>query len=395
MMTKDAPMQKRRMGLVMMGLVMGVAACTTAQPAIQTQMTAGQRIYRAPGTADDPWGPYIQQAASQFSVPQAWIRAVMQQESGGKQYLDGQLTTSGAGAMGLMQLMPETYADMQAQYGLGGDPYDPHDNIMAGTAYIRQMYDRFGAPDFLAAYNAGPDRVEEWRRNGAPLPDETVQYVAAITPSLGIDASPLRAPTLLARADGVNPDAAYVPPVNASPVNASTDTASSTTSEPIRMAASLSRTADGCLRNADAAYDPAAPCLMDQDTPHDDGGNAPSMTAGAIAIADSAPLPGTQTSSAPSPILHAASYIPAPPGQWAVQIGAFSTDVEARQALDTTRQIIGTGRVPLATMVMPVPVAGGTLYRARFVGFAADDALRACQTLHAHAMACLTVPAHA
>ena len=374
-----------RMGVAMTALVLGLAGCATTQPAMQAQMAAGQRIYRAPGTADDPWGPYIQQAASQFSVPQAWIRAVMQQESGGKQYLDGQLTTSGAGAMGLMQLMPETYADMQAQYGLGGDPYDPHDNIMAGTAYIRQMYDRFGAPDFLAAYNAGPDRVEEWRRNGEPLPDETVQYVAAITPGLGTGVSPVPSPTLLARADGVNPDTAYVPPA----------TASFGTAPPVRVAASLSRTADGCLRNADAAYDPAAPCLMDQDTPHDDGADAPPMTNGSVAIADSGPLPDAIAAPAPSPMVHAASYTPSPPGQWAVQIGAFSTDVEARQALDTTRQIIGAGRVPLATVVMPVPAAGGTLYRARFVGFAASDALQACQTLHAHAMACLTIPAHA
>lgn len=361
---------------MVLGLLLGLGACTTTPSTMRPSLADGQRIYRAPGTADDPWGPYIQQAARQYSVPETWIRAVMQQESGGRQYMDGQLTTSSAGAMGLMQLMPETYAEMQAQYGLGGDPYDPHDNIMAGSAYIRQLYDRFGAPDFLAAYNAGPGRVEEWRNNGEPLPDETVQYVAAITPNLGIGAAPVPSPTLLAQADGVNRDAAYVPPAPTSP---------------IRMAESLSRTADGCLRNADAAYDPAAPCLMDRDTPHDD---TPPMNAGAVAIADSGPLPDG-TGSAGGRMVHAVSYTPAPMGQWAVQIGAFSTDMEARQALETTRRIIGAGQVSPAAVVMPVAAAGGTLYRARFVGFAAGDAAQACQVLREHAMACLTVPAHA
>lgn len=371
-----------RMGLpaaLMLGMMLGLGACTTSPSAIRASVAGGQRIYHAPGTADDPWGPYIQQAARQFSVPEIWIRAVMQQESGGQQYMDGQLTTSSAGAMGLMQLMPETYAEMQAQYGLGGDPYDPHDNIMAGSAYIRQLYDRFGAPDFLAAYNAGPGRVDQWRNNGDPLPDETVQYVAAITPNLGIGASPASSPTLLARADSVNPDAAYVPPAAAMPV---------------RTADSLSRTADGCLRNADAAYDPAAPCLMDQDTPHDDRAtDGPAMATGTVAIADSGPLP--EAAPAGGSMVHAVSYTPAQTGQWAVQIGAFSTDMEARQALDTTRRIIGTGHVSPAAVVMPVAAASGTLYRARFVGFAASDAAQACQILHEHAMACLTVPAHA
>jgi len=61
------------------------------------------------------------------------------------------------GAMGLMQIMPGTWADLRARYGLGADPYDSHDNILAGTAYIRELYDRYGAPGFLAAYNAGLD----------------------------------------------------------------------------------------------------------------------------------------------------------------------------------------------------------------------------------------------
>ena len=62
------------------------------------------------------------------------------------------------GAMGLMQIMPETWAALRSRYGLGADPYDAHDNIMAGAAYLRELHDRYGTPGFLAAYNAGPAR---------------------------------------------------------------------------------------------------------------------------------------------------------------------------------------------------------------------------------------------
>ncbi|MCC5967787.1 MAG: transglycosylase SLT domain-containing protein, partial [Natronohydrobacter sp.] len=68
---------------------------------------------------------------------------------------------SHAGAMGLMQVMPGTWAELRAAHQLVDDPFDPRDNILAGAAYLRQMYDRFGSPGFLAAYNAGPDLIEE------------------------------------------------------------------------------------------------------------------------------------------------------------------------------------------------------------------------------------------
>jgi hypothetical protein len=82
--------------------------------------------------------------------------------------------------MGLMQIMPETYAELRARYGLGADPFEPHDNIMAGTAYMSEMIELFGAPNFLAAYNAGPARVNDHLRRGRPLPAETVRYPAQI-----------------------------------------------------------------------------------------------------------------------------------------------------------------------------------------------------------------------
>jgi soluble lytic murein transglycosylase-like protein len=50
--------------------------------------------------------------------------------------------------------MPETWAELRLRYGLGADPYDPHDNITAGTAYLRELHDRYGERGVLAAYNA-------------------------------------------------------------------------------------------------------------------------------------------------------------------------------------------------------------------------------------------------
>src|SRR6266436_8100496 len=123
----------------------------------------------------EQWAAYISEAARRFSRPEAWVRAVMQAESRG--VADA---TSPAGAIGLMQIMPDTYAGLRARYGLGANAYDPHDNIIAGTAYMSEMIELFGVPNFLAAYNAGPARLEDHLRRGRPLPQETQRYLAQI-----------------------------------------------------------------------------------------------------------------------------------------------------------------------------------------------------------------------
>lgn len=127
----------------------------------------------------DPWSAFVMEAAERFAIPVAWIRAVMRIESGGNAK-----ALSPKGAVGLMQIMPATYAELRARYALGDDPADPHDNIVAGAAYLRQMYDRFGASGFLAAYNVGPERYEEHLVTGRVLPDETQTYVAMLAPLL-------------------------------------------------------------------------------------------------------------------------------------------------------------------------------------------------------------------
>ena len=119
--------------------------------------------------------------AARFGIPEEWVLRVIAAESGGRTELGGKPITSHAGAMGLMQVMPATWASLRARYRLGPDPHDPRDNIVAGTAYLRAMYDRFGYPGLFAAYNAGPGRYGEHLARGRPLPRETRDYVAKVT----------------------------------------------------------------------------------------------------------------------------------------------------------------------------------------------------------------------
>jgi soluble lytic murein transglycosylase-like protein len=128
----------------------------------------------------DKWMPLIMHASSRFGIPVAWIRAVMRVESDGQAMQDGVPITSPAGAMGLMQVMPGTYAEMRTRYDLGDDPYDPQDNIAAGTAFLREMYLRYGYPDLFAAYNAGPARFDDYLYGEAALPPETMAYLKAL-----------------------------------------------------------------------------------------------------------------------------------------------------------------------------------------------------------------------
>jgi soluble lytic murein transglycosylase-like protein len=124
------------------------------------------------------WKADIRQASRRFAVPEIWIRAVMIIESGGRTMMgENRPITSDAGAMGLMQLMPETWQRLRRQYGLGADPYDPHDNIIAGAAYLRELYRQYDYPGLFAAYNDGPGMLEAHRRLRQMMPAETTAYV--------------------------------------------------------------------------------------------------------------------------------------------------------------------------------------------------------------------------
>lgn len=117
----------------------------------------------------------VAEAAERFAISASWIQAVIDIESHGDPR-----ALSPKGAIGLMQLMPKTYEELRSRYALGADPYDPRDSIMAGAAYLREMYDRFGVSGFLAAYNAGPERYQDHLTRDRPLPLETQAYVAQL-----------------------------------------------------------------------------------------------------------------------------------------------------------------------------------------------------------------------
>lgn len=156
-------------------LLSGLALATTAPSPTLAQVAVPVRV-----TDAHPHAAHIAAASRRFGVPTAWIVAVMRAESAGDVR-----AVSSAGAMGLMQVMPGTWAELRVRYSLGRNPYDPHDNIIAGTAYLREMWDRYGnVAAMLAAYNAGPARYDEHRATGRPLPAETRAYVASLAPVL-------------------------------------------------------------------------------------------------------------------------------------------------------------------------------------------------------------------
>jgi soluble lytic murein transglycosylase-like protein len=168
--------------------------------ALRAFMAAAALLAAIPAAADPPpdpvlrWRAEIAEASARFGIPVAWIERVMRAESGGRTMLGGRPITSSAGAMGLMQLMPGTWAEMRAAHGLGADPHAPRDNILAGTAYLRMMYDRFGYPGLFAAYNAGPGRYAAYLASGRALPAETRAYLAQVSGSAPAPSPSFRQP---------------------------------------------------------------------------------------------------------------------------------------------------------------------------------------------------------
>lgn len=150
--------------LAIAGLIFGVPS-VSARP----ETSAAHSI--------DAVADFVTEAAHRFAIPEAWIYAVIRVESGGNAH-----AVSPKGAAGLMQIMPGTWRQLRARYALGDDIYDPHDNIIAGAGYLRALYDRYGSPGCLAAYNAGPARYETYLARGVDLPVETIRYVRKLAP---------------------------------------------------------------------------------------------------------------------------------------------------------------------------------------------------------------------
>lgn len=389
-----------------------------------------------PGPPGDPWGPWIRDASRRFDVPELWIREVMRQESGGRAN-----ATSPVGAMGLMQVMPGTYRELRARYNLGPDPYHPYDSIQAGTAYLREMYELYGNPAFLAAYNAGPRRLEDYLWGGRGLPNETRNYVARIGPRIQTAAPARRAPAEVYAAAEMG---MTVPP-GPRPMGGGTMMALRQQREaapPVQVAAApppppaAPRVQVASLATAALAAPAAAPPAFMQGienptlTPSSRAAlaeaarqseieraqqaaeeAAPSRTPSVIASALAAPerrapagsplrnlggIVGTaQASTLPRASLPAPPAAPAAASsaggnRWSVQVGAFASEnlarVTANQALDSV------ATMGARTAVTPVRQGNATLYRARVTGLTRNAAEQACTRMRSRGSCTVVAP---
>ncbi len=408
------------LGCAGLAILAGCSSGRSAQnaPSVGYYEEHAQHDYSPPGPASDPWGPYINEASAKFDVPAQWIRQVMRVESGGHEYINGQLTVSSAGAMGLMQLEPETYHEVADQYGLGSDPFNPYDNIMAGTAYIHAMYQVYGCPGFLAAYDAGPGRLSSYMNGRTQsLPDETVNYVAMIAPhiqgyypaqrseadQLALNTEPY------GQATGLLP-AGYVPD--------SSRPAIMDARAPVEVASNLQP-----VLSAPVVYTPASALAMPESTPDSTAVSLPPPPPPAPVQASviAAALVSPQLTQAPlpeppprEPERHSFSVIPSamadtpppPPPRpampsyvlqaphhsgWAIQVGAYNTSSNARAALGIAElsavQMLMSGH----PLVVSVHADGHVKYRARFVGLEHDDALHACSRLSGGPTGCVVL----
>lgn len=130
---------------------------------------AADKVYSANASlplADESLSSLITNAAKKYQVDPKLVSAVAEVESGGRQE-----ATSSAGAVGVMQLMPDTAAS------LGVNPYDKRENVEGGAKYLKEMLDLFGGDvkKAVAAYNAGPAAVKNY--GGVPPYKETQNYV--------------------------------------------------------------------------------------------------------------------------------------------------------------------------------------------------------------------------
>jgi cell division septation protein DedD len=420
-----------------------LAACggTTRQAATGSAVMGSEwprpSTYDAPGPAHDPWGPYIQQASRRFDVPERWIREVMRQESGGRVS-----ATSRVGAMGLMQVMPGTYAELTRRYGLGGDAYHPWDNIMAGTAYLREMYELYGSPAFLAAYNAGPRRLEEYLWGNRGLPDETRNYVARIGPRIqGTSPNRRAAPEVYAAAElpfdiprgprrgdtatmlalreqrnATQPSTrvAQLPPgpvVRMDPIPdgstqpARTQVASlapmaapmgSPVGGPVVAMAPISSPGDGQVVRMDPIVSRGDPGTIRAETlpplaaSPTAARTAPQALAAAPAPRGFSLIPQAQAGTLALPRTPAPGAV-ATGGAWGVQVGAFASENLARAAATQARDQMGASGA--RTVVEPVGRGGGGLFRARVVGLANRNAAeQACDRLRGRGACMIVAP---
>lgn len=403
------------------------------------------------GPADDEWGVHIYNASQRFDVPELWIRAVMHVESRGRQFMNGRPTTSPAGAQGLMQVMPATYNELRARYDLGYDAYNPEDNILAGTAYIREMYEQFGSPGFLAAYNAGPGRYQRVLDGRQGMPEETRNYINMIGPyvvqadprvrvreDIELEGSPQRAQMLQLAERAPAPDFLPESRRTAAPLQTASEPATVVDQGELDRARAR---ADAQIAANTAAVDrqrEAALARLNAENSITPIQTAPTGSSTATGIPTAPPVAEvTQTATAPTQVIpsspttavaaqqpaviqqvptstpsaaQAAATVPpsvtqataspaqsaavvgvSPAGSWGVQVGAFSTEQQVLVALDEAQAAAPFLLSTAQRQSMAVSTGNGTLYRARLAGLDADQAFAACQALRRSGQDCVRV----
>ena len=327
----------------------------------------------------------------------------MRQESGGRVS-----ATSRVGASGLMQVMPSTYAGLRARHRLGNDPYHPYDNIMAGTAYIREMYELYGSPAFLAAYNAGPRRLEEYLYSGRGLPEETRHYVSRIGPAIAAYHPRRQAPAeVMAAAEiqlpvppgprrgvfGPNPTALAVAREERTRVYGTeggggyalastqqTSVAHPATPQFIAVPPSITPSGAGSssitgVGTQDQAPRPWATSASASHHPPaaeaSESGLAPTGLFVGAASASTLPRP-VPVAHRPAPV----SVAQAARGGWSIQVGAYALEGTAHVAAEAAREHLRlAGALPV---VQPTSVGRTILWRARLGGLTREAAEDAC-----------------
>ncbi len=376
----------RRIVVTALLLATGCAADRLPQEPARTGQHPVIQDYVAPADSlFDPWGHHIAEAAALHDVPEVWIREVMERESSGRRR-----AVSPAGAMGLMQVMPGTWRDLRLRYRLGRDPFDPRDNILAGTAYIREMYERFGSPGFLAAYNAGPGAFSRYLARTRPLPRETRRFVAAIAP----------------RIDGVSPASRAAPSVYAAvPASLFGGPRGPTVTAPIALA-----WRPPLPPEPPAPSVPSAPSVVAAVAMRSEPVAAPPAREPVVAAASVAPAAVAEPPSRGFQLISAAraapvASVPPPPappaeqarpssaltGSWSIQVGAFRTVEPARGAIDQARDAAPDLLAHALAATPDVETPNGRFVRARLVGLSPEAARAACRMVERRGQGCFAV----
>jgi hypothetical protein len=236
---------------------------------------------------------------------------------------------------------------------------------MAGTAYLRQMYDAFGAPGFLAAYNAGPRRLQDYLANHAPLPEETRRYVWMIGTRIAGVYPISRSPAEQVAANQIPvdvPRGLRYPPRH-------TYRSYMVASRGHRHGAAVVQVAYNSRHGSSARHQSAAPVEV-AEAPE------PRLASYRVASSTAAAHGGHG--------LHLHLIEPAMAaenvrlgGHWAVQVGAYGNAAQAQAAVGAAGSAVGHA----SGSVTQVHAGHGTLYRARLGGLSHDAAMQACHRM--------------